>query len=120
MKTDSKKTKNHAGVSSPAMNQSIQRLMARPDVKSPKDLVGKRTGVTRVGPASYNVLWIMLEMWGSPLEKVNVMQIGSCTAMLASPDKRGIDAAVLTLPSFFMAEDKGYRLLGDAVTKVVY
>ena len=99
-----------------AMNQGIQRLMARPDIKSPQDLIGKKIGVTRVGAASYNVLWIMLDMWGIPLEKVKVLQVGSSTAMLASLDKGGIDAAVLTLPSFFVAEDKGYRLLGDAVT----
>jgi NitT/TauT family transport system substrate-binding protein len=98
-----------------AMNQGIQRLMALPDLKSPKDLVGKTIGVTRVGAASYNVLRIMLEKWGIPLEKVKVLQVGSSTAMLASLNKGGIDAAVLTLPSFFVAEDRGYRLLGDAV-----
>jgi len=99
-----------------AMNQGIQRLMARPDLKSPKDLVGKRVGVTRIGTSSYNVLWIMCEKWGVPFDKVHILQVGSSTAMLASLAKGGIDAAVLTLPSFFAAEDRGYRLLGDAAT----
>jgi ABC-type nitrate/sulfonate/bicarbonate transport system substrate-binding protein len=98
------------------MNQGIQRLMARPDLKNPQDLVGKKVGVTRVGTSSYNALWIMCEKWGIPFDKVQVLQVGSSTAMLASLAKGGIDAAVLTLPSFFAAEDKGYRLLGDAVT----
>jgi NitT/TauT family transport system substrate-binding protein len=98
-----------------AMNQGIQRLLARRDLKSPKDLVGKKVGVTRVGASSYNVLWIMCEKWGIPFDKLQVLQVGSSTAMLASLDKGGIDAAVLTLPSFFAAEDKGYALLGDAV-----
>lgn len=98
-----------------AMNQGIQRLMSLPGIKSPKELVGKTIGVTRVGAASYNVLRIMLDMWGIPLDKVKILQVGSSTAMLASMKKGGIDAAVLTLPSFFVAEDRGYRLLGDAV-----
>ena len=35
-------------------------------------------------------------------------------------DKGGIDAAVLTLPTFFLAEDKGYRVVGDPNTMDIY
>jgi ABC-type nitrate/sulfonate/bicarbonate transport system substrate-binding protein len=41
--------------------------------------------------------------------------------MLASLDNGGIDGAVLTMPSFFVAEDKGYRVIGDpADMDIVY
>ena len=33
--------------------------------------------------------------------------------LLASLDNNGIDAAVLTLPTYFVAEEKGYRVVGD-------
>ena len=40
----------------------------------------------------------------------------SSPALLASLDEGGIDAAVLTLPTSFLAEDKGYRVVGDPNT----
>jgi ABC-type nitrate/sulfonate/bicarbonate transport system substrate-binding protein len=40
--------------------------------------------------------------------------------MLASLDKGGIDAAVLTLPTFFVAEDRGYRTVADPVTMDIF
>jgi ABC-type nitrate/sulfonate/bicarbonate transport system substrate-binding protein len=44
----------------------------------------------------------------------------SSPALLASLDEGGIDAAVLTLPTFFLAEDKGYRVVGDPNTMDIY
>ena len=46
-------------------------------------------------------------------EAFPILQLGSSPAMLVSLDKGGIDAAVLTLPSFFVAEDRGYRILAE-------
>jgi ABC-type nitrate/sulfonate/bicarbonate transport system substrate-binding protein len=45
---------------------------------------------------------------------------GRSPALLASLDKGGIDAAVLTLPTFFLAEDKGYRVVGDPNTMDIF
>ena len=42
-----------------------------------------------------------------------MIQVGSSPALLTSLDKGGIDAAVLDMPTFFLAEDKGYRLLAE-------
>jgi ABC-type nitrate/sulfonate/bicarbonate transport system substrate-binding protein len=40
--------------------------------------------------------------------------------MLVSLDKKGIEAAVLTIPSMFVAEDRGYRVLIDMADTDIY
>ena len=100
-------------VASPLMT-GLQRMMARSDVKSAGELRGKKIGITRFGSASHWVLQLMLKRWGMRPEEVQVVQVGSSPAMLASLEKGGIDAAVMTIPSFFVAEDRGYRLIADS------
>ena len=93
------------------LNKGVQRVMTRPEVKTPADLIGKRVGVTRYGAASHLVLLMMLKKWGISPDKVRVLQVESSSAMVVNLEKGGIDAAVLTIPSNFVAEDKGYRVL---------
>lgn len=95
------------------LNKGIQRVMARPDVKSPAELKGKKVGISRFGSASHTVLQLMLRRWNINPAEIQVIQVGSSPAMLTSLDKGWIDAAVLTVPSIFVAEDKGYRVLAD-------
>ena len=102
------------------LNRGVQRVMARPEIKSPEDLKGKRVGITRFGSVSQWVLHRMLAMWGMSPADVQVLQVGSSPAMLTSLDKGGIDAAVMTIPSVFVAEDKGYRVLADLADMDMY
>jgi ABC-type nitrate/sulfonate/bicarbonate transport system substrate-binding protein len=102
------------------VNKGLQRLMTRPEIKTPADLKGKRVGVTRVGAVSHSVLLMMLSRWKMSPNDVQIMQIGSSPNMLASLDKGGIDAAVLTIPSMFVAEDRGYRVLLDMADTDIY
>lgn len=102
------------------LNRGVQRVMARPDIKSPNELKGKRIGVTRYGAASHLVLQLMMRRWGMNPGDVTVMQIGSSPAMVASLDNQGIDAAVLTIPSAFVAEERGYRVLADLADMDIY
>src|SRR6266404_8659519 len=77
------------------VNKGLQRLVTRPDIKTPTDLKGKRIGVTRIGAVSHSVLLMMLPRWKMTVNDVQVMQVGSSPNMLASMEKGGIDAAVL-------------------------
>jgi ABC-type nitrate/sulfonate/bicarbonate transport system substrate-binding protein len=61
------------------------------------------------------VLQLMLRKWNMRNDDVQILQLGSSPANLASLDNRAIDGAVLTLPTFFLAEERGYRLLADPV-----
>ena len=51
---------------------------------------------------------------------VQAIQVGSSPAMMAALEKGGIDAAVLTEPTFFIAEDLGYRVLADLADMDIY
>src|SRR5258708_35506518 len=48
------------------------------------------------------------------------LEMGSATAMMAALEKGGIDAAVLTEPTFFFAEDQGFRTLADLADMGIY
>lgn len=102
------------------VNKGLQRIVTKPEIKTPADLKGKRVGVTRIGAVSHSVLLMMLQRWKMSVNDIQVMQIGSSPNMLASLDKGGIDAAVLTIPSMFVAEDRGYRVLLDMADTDIY
>jgi len=102
------------------VNKGLQRLVTKPDIKSPAELKGKRIGVTRIGAVSHSVLLMMLQRWKMSVNDVQVMQLGSSPNMLASMDKGGIEGAVLTIPSMFVAEDRGYRVLLDMADTDIY
>ena len=102
------------------VNKGLQRIMARSDIKTPAELKGKRIGVTRIGAVSHSVLLMMLPRWKMTVNDVQIMQVGSSPNMLAALDKGGIDAAVLTTPSMFVAEDRSYRVLVDMGDSDIY
>lgn len=102
------------------VNKGLQRIMARSEIKTPSELKGKRIGVTRIGAVSHSVLLMMLPRWKMSVNDVQVMQLGSSPNMLAALDRGGIDAAVLTIPSMFVAEDRGYRVLADMGDTDIY
>ena len=99
-------------VASPLI-KGLQRVMARSDIKGPEELKGKKIGITRFGSASHLVILLALRRWGMRPDEVQILQVESSPAMLISLDRGSIDAAVLTMPSFFVAEEKGYRILAD-------
>ena len=102
------------------VNKGLQRIITKPEIKTPADLKGKRVGVTRIGAVSHSVLLMMLQRWKMSVNDIQVMQVGSSPNMLASLDKGGLDAAVLTIPSMFVAEDRGYRVLLDMADTDIY
>ena len=101
-------------------NKGIQRLMVRPEIKTPEALKGRKIGITMFGSSSHAVLTMMLKAWGIRQDEVQVLQIGPSPTMLISLEKGGIDGAVLTDPSFFIAEDKGFRTLADLANMEIY
>jgi ABC-type nitrate/sulfonate/bicarbonate transport system substrate-binding protein len=102
------------------INSGVQRLIVRPEIAHPADLKGKKIGVTRLGSSSDIVLQILLKKWRMRSDDVQVFQVGSSPAMLAALSKGAIDGAVLTVPTFFVAEEMGYRLMADAAEMNIY
>ena len=102
------------------VNQGLNRILARPDIKTPADLKGRKIGVTRIGAISHSVLLMMLKRWNMSPTDLQVLQLGSSPNMLAALDKGGIDAAVMTIPFVFVAEDRGFRVLVDLAETDIY
>jgi len=96
-------------------NKGIQRLMVKADVTTPAALKGKRIGITTLGSSGHLALLLMLRKWNMAPEEVQIIQVGASPVMFISLQKGGIDAAVLQDPTFFMAEDSGFKTLGDPV-----
>ncbi len=94
-------------------NKGIQRLMVKPELKTPESLKGKKIGVTTLGSSGHLALLLMLRKWGISPEEIQVVQVGASPVMLISLQKGGIDGAMLQDPTFFIAEDNGFKTLGD-------
>ena len=102
------------------VNKGLQRILVKPDIKTAADLKGKRIGVTRIGAISHVVLLMMLPRWKMSASDIQVVQAGTSPNMLASLEKGGIDAAVRSIPTMFVAEDRGYRVLLDMADTDIY
>jgi NitT/TauT family transport system substrate-binding protein len=102
------------------VNKGLNRILARADIKTPADLKGKKIGVSRIGAVSHSVLLMMLKRWNMSPSDLQVLQLGSSPNMLAGLDKGGIDAAVMTIPFVFVAEDRGFRVLADLAETDIY
>jgi len=102
------------------LKTGLQRLMTRADIKTPADLKGKKVAITRFGSASHWVLQLFLRKWGMRAEDIQILQLGSSPAMYATLDKGGVDGAVFTIPTFFIAEERGYRTLADPIDMDIY
>ena len=101
-------------------NKGVQRLMVKPDIKTPEAIKAKRIGVTGLGSSGHLALLLMLRKWGIAPEEVQVLQVGASPVMVISLQKGGLDGAVLQDPSFFVAEDAGFKTLGDPVAMDIY
>jgi ABC-type nitrate/sulfonate/bicarbonate transport system substrate-binding protein len=102
------------------LNQGIQRVLTRPELKSPKDLIGKKVGIAGFGSASHVVFLLLLQKWGISPEQIQIVQADSSPAMLLALEKVHIDGAVLTEPYSFVAEDRGFRVLADPADSDIF
>jgi ABC-type nitrate/sulfonate/bicarbonate transport system substrate-binding protein len=102
------------------LKTGLQRMLVKASIKTPADLKGKKIGITRFGSASHWVLQLFLRKWGMSTNDVQTLQLGSSPAMLASLDNNAIDGAVFTIPTFFLAEERGYRTLADPADMDIY
>lgn len=87
-------------------------LVAQPGIKSVTDLRGKRIGGSTVGSLEYGWLKELLPKFGLQLEKdVNFVPVGSTSTRFTALRAGTIDAAPLSPPSSFLAQDAGYPVL---------
>ena len=89
-------------------------IMARPPIRQPGDLRGKRIGVTRFGAAPDFAGRIALKRWGLvPVKDVPIIQLGGLPESFAALKAGSVEAAVLPPPFSTNAKRQGMVELID-------
>ncbi len=96
--------------------RTTSHLVARPDVKTPDDLRGKRIGVTRIGRGFWISAMLALAHLGldPQRDRINFVEVGGDVARLVQALEAGeIDAAVLDPAQSTQLRARGFSLLLD-------
>jgi NitT/TauT family transport system substrate-binding protein len=97
-----------------AVNQINVAIFARPEIRSPEDLRGKRIGITRFGGLTDFSAQYALKKWGlQPAKDVAIIQIGDASALMGAMAGNAVQAATLQPPSTILAAQLTYRELLD-------
>ena len=89
-------------------------LMTQPEIKTAEQLKGGTVAVARFGGAADFVARYALARLGlSPGKDVTIVQTGSTPERLAAMEARRVSGATLVPPATFIAQRKGFHLLGD-------
>ncbi|MBI2997066.1 MAG: ABC transporter substrate-binding protein [Deltaproteobacteria bacterium] len=85
-------------------------LLAKPEIKKPENLKGKKIGVTRIGSNPHYLAVQALRHFGlDPARDVAFIQTGGTPEALAALVSGGVDAAVLTAPIDAQAIGLGFH-----------
>jgi NitT/TauT family transport system substrate-binding protein len=84
-------------------------VLAKPDIKRPEQLKGKRIGVSRIGSNPHYFAVQALRHFGIDSREVSYIQTGGAPETLSALIAQGIDAAVLTVPTDAQALKLGYH-----------
>jgi NitT/TauT family transport system substrate-binding protein len=88
------------------------RLMARPEIKQPADLKGKKAGITTFGSTSDQVVRTSLRHFGlEPNKDVTILIFGAQPEVFAALQNGAIQVAALSYPLYPQAAKLGMREL---------
>jgi ABC-type nitrate/sulfonate/bicarbonate transport system substrate-binding protein len=90
-------------------------LFARPVIKRRRDLAGGKISVGGTKDITKVYVERMLAADGLAADRVDFVFAGSTTARFAALQSGAVDAAILTAPTLFRAEDAGFTNLGLAL-----
>ena len=97
-----------------AVNHINVSIFARPEIRAPEDLRGKRMGITRFGGLTDFAGQYALKKWGLvPGKDVAIIQIGDATALMGALVGNAVQAATLQPPASIFASQQNYRELLD-------
>ena len=88
--------------------------MVKPEIRTPRDLAGKKVGVTRLGGNVDYALDLVLKKWGLQRGKeVVVLQTGGNAQLLGALAAGSVDAGILSSPTNLRAVKLGMKELVD-------
>ena len=103
-----------------SINKYPFSVVARPQIKTPADLVGKKVGVVRLGGSNESALRKAFELWGIDPKSVIFLQMGEAAARLVALSAGTLDATVLAPPHTFKARDLKMTILADLKSLPIY
>ena len=93
-----------------AKNSLTHSILARPEIKRPEELKGKKLGLTRLGSNSHYFVIQVLRRFGMEPADINLLQTGGQVENLSALLSGNVDAATMTGPSGgAIAISKGFR-----------
>jgi len=93
-------------------NRPMFWLYSKPDIRSIKDLKGKKVGVSSFGSGPDSLLRDLLKRHGMEGGRdVVIMPMGAGIARFVALRAGSVEGAMLSIPSNFMAEEAGFREL---------
>jgi ABC-type nitrate/sulfonate/bicarbonate transport system substrate-binding protein len=94
-------------------NKLIFAVEAQPSITQPRDVVGKRWGITRLGSSTHTATLVALDMWGLRPEDVQLLQLQEVPAILSGLEAQQIDVGTMSPPTSTRARELGLRELID-------
>jgi NitT/TauT family transport system substrate-binding protein len=94
-------------------NKFPYSIVARPDVRSPKDLRGKKIAILNFGGSNDLALQLALREWNMKPGDLTVIIGGDAPTRLGSMMAGRVDATILSPPHLTKAVQSGYRVLAD-------
>jgi NitT/TauT family transport system substrate-binding protein len=94
-------------------NKFPYAFVVKPDIRSPKDLRGKRVNILNYGGSNYLALQLAWKEWGMKLPDIQVVIGGDAPTRLGALMAGRMDATILSPPHLTIATKAGYRVLAD-------
>ena len=103
-----------------SINKYPFSVVARPEIKTPADLVGKKVGVVRLGGSNESALRKAFALWGINPKSVIFMQMGEAATRLIALSAGTLDATVLAPPHTLNARSLKMTRLADLNALPIY
>ena len=94
-------------------NKFPYAYVVKPEIRTPKELRGKRVNILNYGGSNDLALQLALKEWGMKLSDVQVIIGGDAPTRMGALMAGRIDATILSPPHLTIAVKAGYRVLAD-------
>jgi len=94
-------------------NRMSAEIVARPEIKTPQQLIGKKIGILRFGGSNDTAVQWALRAWKIDPRQVTILQTGATNARLLALTLGQIDATILSYPEIYIARKRGMNTLAD-------
>jgi len=95
------------------LNKSLQKFVARKEIRKPVELRNKKIGIANFGGSSEFGALMALREWKIPPENVTLTIAGGGRERMLALEAGGIDATLLSYAETIIAAKKGMNVLGE-------